>query len=242
VRNMAQEDRTDQGPKRQTLAEIRAEIDRLYAPPVDDEDSAPDESAAPRRWLAVGVVAAAASAITMAALLMGTPAPRQALQGQERTTVTVAPGSPAVAESQQPATDVGGLPDPGAPPDDESVLRASVDLWLAATNQRDLSGVLAFYPERVPRFYLALDVSRDIVAADKARQFRRATVLEVHRTSDVALTIDPAGDSAVMRFMKGYIITGPGLSRQGESLHELRWAKRETGWTIVSERDLRVLR
>jgi hypothetical protein len=157
-------------------------------------------------------------------------------------TPAAAPGLPSVSEPQQSGVEAEGLPDPAAPSDDEGVLLASVDLWLAATNQRNLSGVLAFYPERVPRFYLARDVARDMVAADKARQLRQATVLDVRRTSDVALTIDPGGYAAVMRFTKGYIIVGPGLNRQGESLHELQWAKRESGWTIVSERDVRVLR
>jgi hypothetical protein len=153
-----------------------------------------------------------------------------------------APDSLAVSEPPQPATNVEGMPDPGAPSNEENVLRASLDAWLAATNQRNLSAVLAFYPERVLRFYRARDVSRDIIAADKARQFRQATVLDVRRTGDVAVTIDSAGDAAVMRFIKDFVIAGPGLNRQGQSLHELQWAKRESGWTIVSERDLRVVR
>jgi hypothetical protein len=142
-----------------------------------------------------------------------------------------------VASVPEPGASV---PEPGATSDDEDVLRESLDVLLAATNQRNLSGVIAFYPERVPRYYLARDVAREVVAADKARQFRQAKVLDIRRIGDVALTIDPAGDAAVMRFTKRYVVTGPGLNRQGEALHELRWAKRETGWTIVSERDLRV--
>jgi len=240
---MAQEDRVDQGARRRnTLAEIRAEIDRLYCPPEDDEPPVQPRS---RRRLVAGVVAATVGAAVISGVLMGTLLPRQAPRELSKTPVTMAPAvprAPVVSEPQQPVTDVGGTPGPGATSDDEGVLRESVDVLLAATNQRDLSGVLAFYPERVPRFYLTRDVPRDVVAADKARQFRQATVLDVRRTSDVVLTIDPAGDAAVMRFTKRYIITGPGLDRQGESLHELHWAKRETGWTIVSERDLRVLR
>jgi hypothetical protein len=240
---MAQEDRADQGARRRkTLAEVRAEIDRLYSPPEDDE---PPAQPRPRLRLVAGVVAATVGAAVISGLLMGTLLPRQAPRGQSKTPVTLAPAAvprAPVVSDPQPVTDVGGAPGPGGTPDDEGVLRESVDLLLAATNQRDLSGVLAFYPERVPRFYLARDVPRDVVAADKARQFRQATVLDVRRTSDVVLTIDPAGDAAVMRFTKRYIITGPGLDRRGESLHELHWAKRETGWTIVSERDLRVLR
>jgi hypothetical protein len=241
---MAQEDRADQEARqRKTLAEIRVEIDRLYSPPEDDE---PPAQPRPRRRLVAGVVAATVGAAVISGVLMGTLLPRQAPRGQSKTPVTMAPAavprSPGVSEPQQPVTDVAGAPGPDGTSDDEGVLRESVDVLLAATNQRDLSGVLAFYPERVPRFYLTRDVPRDVVAADKARQFRQATVLDVRRTSDVVLTIDPAGDAAVMRFTKRYVITGPGLDRQGESLHELHWVKRETGWTIVSERDLRVLR
>jgi hypothetical protein len=182
--------------------------------------------------------------LAISAVLMDTPQHRQEPQGQSKTPVTVtpsaAPGSPVSEPRQPPATDVASVPEPGATSDDEGVLRESLDVLLAATNQRDLSGVLAFYPERVPRYYLARDVPREVVAADKAWQFRKATVLHIRRTGDVALTIDPAGDAAVMRFTKRYVVTGPGLNRQGEVLHELRWAKRETGWTIVSERDFRV--
>ena len=45
----------------------------------------------------------------------------------------------------------------------------------------------------------------------------------------------------IQRDFRTYVIEGK-VSRQGEVLQELRWAKQEDGWKIVSERDLRVIR
>ena len=120
-------------------------------------------------------------------------------------TPSAAPVSPASEPKPPPSADVASVSEPAATPDDEHVLRESLDALLAATNQRNLARVIAFYPERVTRYYLARDVAREAIAADKARQFRQAKVLDIRRIGDVALTIDPEGDAAVMRFTKRYV-------------------------------------
>jgi hypothetical protein len=62
------------------------------------------------------------------------------------------------------------------------------------------------------------------------------------RTGPPQITLGPDGDTATMRFRKQYVIEGTRENRRGEVLQELRWQKKEGGWKIVSERDLRVIR
>lgn len=125
--------------------------------------------------------------------------------------------------------------------EDANALRASLDAWIAATNRRDISKQLTFYLPRVEAYYLARNVSRDFVRADKSRVFERASAVDV-RAATPEIIFDELNRTAVMRFRKRYAIEGGTGTRRGEVIQELRWRRTREGWKIASERDVRVLR
>jgi hypothetical protein len=114
--------------------------------------------------------------------------------------------------------------------------------WLDATLARDFDAQSTFYPERMDAFYLWRDVPKSAVMAEKRRVFDEARTIDI-RIDPPQLIVDPGARSGRMYFRKTYVIAGKGkLNRNGEVLQELRWAKQEDGWKIISERDLRVIR
>ena len=123
---------------------------------------------------------------------------------------------------------------------DRAALRTALDEWIAATNRRDLTRQMTFYPPRVAVFYLDRNVARSEVLAEKRRVFARAEVVDI-QAGPPEITLD-GPDAATMRFRKAYDIRGPQVARRGEVMQELRWAKTPAGWKITSERDVQVIR
>jgi hypothetical protein len=114
--------------------------------------------------------------------------------------------------------------------------------WLDATLARDFAAQSAFYPETMDAFYLWRDVPKSAVLAEKRRVFEQARTIDISMEPPQVL-IDSGARTGRMYFRKTYAIEGKGkLNRTGEVLQELRWAREEDGWKIVSERDLRVIR
>ena len=114
--------------------------------------------------------------------------------------------------------------------------------WLEATLARDFAAQSTFYPEMMDVFYLWHDVPKAAVIAEKRRVFEQARTINIS-IDPPQLLVDANARSGRMYFRKTYAIRGKGkLNRTGEVLQELRWAKQEDGWKIVSERDLRVIR
>ncbi|HEX8459637.1 MAG TPA: nuclear transport factor 2 family protein [Pyrinomonadaceae bacterium] len=146
-----------------------------------------------------------------------------------------------------PPAPVASASDPSTPPapaverDQAATLRRALDDWLAATNERDIERQMTFYPPVLSAFYLARNVTRAAVRAEKERVFSRARNVEV-RAEAPELIFQEAGRSAVMRFRKSYAIEGGGQNRRGEVVQELRWRLTPGGWKIYSERDVRVIR
>lgn len=164
---------------------------------------------------------------------------------QEPRASPAADGQAATGEaSPSPATEV-TTPRPAevaaAEPDADvqGELRSALGGWLAATNERDVGRQMSFYAPTVEAFYLSRNATRDLVRAEKARLFARASAVSVEAASP-EIRLSPDGRTAVMRFRKRYRIDGAD-SRAGEVLQELRWRRTGTGWKIVSERDLRVI-
>jgi hypothetical protein len=112
--------------------------------------------------------------------------------------------------------------------------------WLDATLAGDFSAQSVFYPETMAAFYLWRDVPKSAVLAEKRKVFEHAESIEISMEPPQIL-VDAGARSARMYFRKTYVIEGK-LSRSGEVLQELRWARHRDGWKIVSERDLRVIR
>jgi ketosteroid isomerase-like protein len=120
-------------------------------------------------------------------------------------------------------------------------LHAAVTDWIAATNSRDLDAQIEFYPTEVEAFYLWRNASREAVFKEKRRVFDEAEVVDINIDAP-QIILAPDLTSARMYFRKRYVIVGERTEREGEVLQELRWRKDQSGWKIVSERDLRVIK
>jgi len=113
--------------------------------------------------------------------------------------------------------------------------------WIGATNSRDIARQMDFYMPRLDAFYLARNVSRAFVRAEKARAFATADLIDI-RAAEPEIIFRDRGRTAVMRFRKQYRIEGGRRARRGEVVQELRWRRTPEGWKITSERDIRVIR
>ena len=122
-----------------------------------------------------------------------------------------------------------------------NALRTALDNWIAATNARDIRKQMTFYMPVVKAFYLARNVPREAVRAEKARVFARAKTIDI-RAEEPEIIFRDNGSIAIMRFRKRYAIEGGLQSRRGEVIQELRWQRTDNGWKIYSERDVRVIR
>ena len=107
---------------------------------------------------------------------------------------------------------------------------------VSATNARDIAKQMSFYMPTLAAFYLARNVPRRAVRAEKARVFARADVVDVQAGAPEIIFRD-TGRTAIMRFRKRYVISGGPQSRRGEVVQELRWQQTDRGWKIISERD-----
>ncbi|HEX8845310.1 MAG TPA: hypothetical protein VF791_11730 [Pyrinomonadaceae bacterium] len=123
---------------------------------------------------------------------------------------------------------------------DFTSLRSAFDGWVSATNARDLEGLMKFYHSKMDAFYRARNVPQEVVRADRARLFQRAEAIEV-RTDAPEITMSGDGRTATMHFNKEYVMKVNGRSHRGKVFQQLRWQLTDTGWKIVSERDIRVL-
>jgi ketosteroid isomerase-like protein len=124
---------------------------------------------------------------------------------------------------------------------DLASLRDALNGWIAATNARDLEGLMKFYSPKLEAFYHVQNVSQEFVRADKTRSFKRVDSMEVG-ASDPEITMSSDERTATMRFRKSYAVKIGGRERRGEIPQLLRWQRTNDGWKIVDERDTRLLR
>jgi hypothetical protein len=129
----------------------------------------------------------------------------------------------------------------GGEASEAGALRAELERWVRATNGKDIPGQMDFYAPRLRAYYLTRDTPREIVRADKARVFARATAINISAEEPEIVFLE-GGRAAVMRFRKRYEVRGGPQSGRGEVIQELRWRKTDRGWKIYSERDIRVIR
>ena len=122
----------------------------------------------------------------------------------------------------------------------QAALRSALGEWLAATNERNLGKQLSFYHPTMDAFYTRRNARIDEVRADRARVFENAHSIDVRADAPV-IRLSRDGQSATMRFLKHYAISGGGEDRAGVVVQELRWQRVKGRWQIISERDVRVL-
>jgi ketosteroid isomerase-like protein len=119
-------------------------------------------------------------------------------------------------------------------------LRTALREWVEATNEKDIGRQMDFYMPRLLAYYLTRNTPREMVRAEKARVFERATYINIAAEEPEVVFLEE-GRVAVMRFRKRYQIEGGTLARRGEVVQELRWRRADGGWKIYSERDIRVI-
>ncbi|MDT5061101.1 MAG: hypothetical protein QOH63_1560 [Acidobacteriota bacterium] len=127
-----------------------------------------------------------------------------------------------------------------APKDARAELSKMLEEWIAATNARDVNRQMSFYAPALSVFYQKRGVSQAAVRAEKFRLFAQINSINVH-TSAPEIRISDDERTATMRFHKSWNYAGA-QSSSGEVVQELGWRKTESGWKIISERDVQVIR
>jgi hypothetical protein len=129
-------------------------------------------------------------------------------------------------------------------------LRAALNEWIDATNQRNIDKQMSFYLPRLKAYYLTRNTSSDFVREEKGRVFATASVIDI-RAEEPEIIFQDGGRTAIMRYRKKYRVENGKQSRRGEVIQELRWQRvgsqtegvdgSRSEWRIFSERDIRVL-
>jgi serine/threonine protein kinase len=127
-----------------------------------------------------------------------------------------------------------------APKDAREELSGALDAWVAATNARDLNRQMSFYAPTLNAFYQKRGISQAAVRAEKSRLFSQISSIDV-KASAPEIRVSDDGRTATMRFHKSWDFVGA-QSSSGEVVQELGWRKTDSGWKIVSERDVQVIR
>ncbi len=147
--------------------------------------------------------------------------------------------NPTPQSSPQPATNA-ATPLTGRSNEAVTRIREALDSWLAATNNRDISGQMSFYPPLLERYYRTRNVSRQQVEAEKRQLFESADSIQMN-IGALQINVRPGGRNATTRFHKRYTIEGRNSRRSGEVVQELDWTLTPDGWKITGERDVRVI-
>jgi serine/threonine protein kinase/ketosteroid isomerase-like protein len=223
-------------------------------------DEKPPEVRRSRPMAVYAALAAAVLAVTAlaywGATRRQTPVPSESTAAAASTTETHAAPSPSptpaarrpASASPTPVQDESATKDSEtaasedeATQEDRAEVTGAVEEWIEATNARDVGGQMSLYNPNLSAFYRKRNVSRDAVKAEKQRVIGAANKVEV-AADEPQINFSRDGRTATTRFRKRYVIEGDEKSREGEVLQELRWVRTPTGWKIVSERDLRVIR
>lgn len=124
--------------------------------------------------------------------------------------------------------------------DTQAELNASLNEWINATNARNINQQMAYYAPKLNSFYRKRNASLSDVRNEKKRVFDNADKVAIE-TSKPQIVLNPDGRTATTLFRKKYAIKKGQQNHNGEVLQEVRWVKSNTGWRIVSERDLKVI-
>ncbi len=130
---------------------------------------------------------------------------------------------------------------PKVPPGDaRGELKTTLSQWITATNARDINKQMTFYAPTLLAFYQKRNTTQAAVRAEKTRLSLQANTIDV-RAGEPEIQLGSEGQTATMRFHKSWNFSGD-RPESGEVIQELRWRKMDSGWKIVSERDVEVIR
>lgn len=112
--------------------------------------------------------------------------------------------------------------------------------WKASIEARDLEKHLQHYADQIETYYLASNVNRDFVRADRNRAFQEFDTFKLEFIN-VNVNLE-ANDAAIITFDKGWNFEKEGNFSTGLVQQEIKMRKIDKQWLIVSERDLQVYR
>ncbi len=242
-----QDDKTLEGEPINTPADrlpLKAKAKRDNA----HESRSPDSR---RSLLIISVAVFALGFIGVAIWFALSRSPQEALDGNsssvresgssrannETTTIT----NPRASETPAIVNSSNGNDAPKEPPGDARVeLRTALSQWIMATNSRDINKQMTFYAPTLLAFYTKRNTTQAAVRAEKTRLSLQANTIDV-RASEPEIQLGADRQTATMRFHKSWNFSG-NKPESGEVIQELRWQKMDTGWKIVSERDVEVIR
>jgi ketosteroid isomerase-like protein len=150
---------------------------------------------------------------------------------------TTAPERPAPKGTNNPVIE---NTQQNSPRDARVELRAALGQWVAATNSRDLDKQMSFYAPTLSVFYRKRNATQALVRAEKSRLLTQADSIEV-RVGEPQIQLEQDEQMATMRFNKLWNFGGANREN-GEVIQELRWRRSDSGWKIISERDVEVIR
>lgn len=119
-------------------------------------------------------------------------------------------------------------------------IAARIKTWQASIEARDLEKHLQHYADQIDGYYLASNVNRDVVRADRERAFDQFDTLNVE-IINVEIILE-SSDAATVTFDKSWDFTKDAHFSKGLVQQEIQMRKIEKQWLIVSEKDLQVYR
>jgi cytoskeletal protein RodZ len=140
--------------------------------------------------------------------------------------------SPALEKPQLPPAEVDG--------NTQTELNASLNEWVDATNTQNVDQQMTYYAPKLNSFYRSRNASINAVRDEKKRVFDGVDAVDI-KAGKPQIVLSRDGRTATMVFRKKYSIKKGEQNRNGEVIQEMKWVKSNNGWSIVSERDVKVV-
>ena len=112
--------------------------------------------------------------------------------------------------------------------------------WKKSIETRDLEKHLQYYAADLETYYLASNVNRDFVRADRSRAFNQFDTFKLE-IINVDINLE-SNETAIITFDKGWNFERENNFSSGLVQQEIKMRKIDKQWLIVSERDLQVYR
>lgn len=128
-------------------------------------------------------------------------------------------------------------------PQTEKTLKAevkkSLDGWAAATRSMDIDEHMSFYADTLNTYYRTTNVSSDKVRGDRQRAFDKYSEMDV-TLSNISIVLDETGKIATVTLDKAWVFSNSDDTSEGKVQQKLTLEKKDGGWYITGEQDLKV--
>lgn len=130
------------------------------------------------------------------------------------------------------------VPDVAVPRSDSHAdIRNTLDGWAKATNNNDVTLEMRYYSDRLDRYFLVRNVTREFVAQDKARFYRKGNRIVAYHIGNVTVDKESAQQVA-LSLIKYWEIFDGFATKSGATRSRLWLTRRGNQWTITGEQDL----